>query len=170
MEPNGPKGPIFGQKANFCTKSHFSTFCSRVRATFVKKNGRRATKSSPSQLWGHRLPVTARALSARRLDSKSFWKIQTIKENSTWDFMFCSTRVSPLCIGSILGPETCKDQDVGQVGRLKLLVGKFRHLWLARLVAWNCYLVCFVICGWLGWSYEIVGWYASSFVVGCNHY
>ena len=39
-------------------------------AVFVKnKLGRRVKKSSPSPLWGHRLPVTALALSARGLDS-----------------------------------------------------------------------------------------------------
>ena len=38
----------------------------RETAAFVKTNGQRAKTSSPTSLWGHRLPVTAPALSALR--------------------------------------------------------------------------------------------------------
>ena len=46
----------------------FSTFRSGVTAVFVKKNQVDLSKSLPPPLllWGHRLPVTALTLSARR--------------------------------------------------------------------------------------------------------
>ena len=48
----------------------FSTFRSGVTAVTVKKSGWPVKKSSPFPLWGHRLPVTALALSARGLDKQ----------------------------------------------------------------------------------------------------
>ena len=51
-------------------------------ADFVKNPGQCFKKYSPSPLWGHRLPVTALALSARRLDKanrslRSLWRSTT---------------------------------------------------------------------------------------------
>ena len=81
----GPKNPDFDLKIHF-----FSVFCQRgvrnpwhwfcfetfgsIVRLFVSEfrpfswgePGRRAENSSPTPLWGHRLPVTALALSARR--------------------------------------------------------------------------------------------------------
>ena len=84
----GPKNPDFGPKIRFFVWDRvfwqsgarnprrwfrFGTFGSIVRF-FVSElrpfswgePGRRAKKSYPTPLWGHRLPVTALALSARR--------------------------------------------------------------------------------------------------------
>ena len=84
----GPKNPDFGPKIRFFVWDpvfwqsgarnprrwlRFGTFGSSVRL-FVSElrpfsrgePGRRAQKSYPTPLWGHRLPVTALALSARR--------------------------------------------------------------------------------------------------------
>ena len=84
----GPKNPHFGPKIRFFVWDpvfwqsgarnprrwfRFGTFGSSVRL-FVSElrpfsrgePGRRAQKSYPTPLWGHRLPVTALALSARR--------------------------------------------------------------------------------------------------------
>ena len=84
----GPKNPVFGPKLIFFVWDRvfwqsgarnprrwlrFGTFGSSVRL-FVSElrpfsrgePGRRAQKSYPTPLWGHRLPVTALALSARR--------------------------------------------------------------------------------------------------------
>ena len=54
----------------------FGTFGSSVRLFVFElrpfsrgEPGRRAQKSYPTPLWGHRLPVTALALSARGLDN-----------------------------------------------------------------------------------------------------
>ena len=46
-----------------------ATFRFRVTPVFVRGPVRRAKKSSPTPLWGHRLPVTALALSAHGLES-----------------------------------------------------------------------------------------------------
>ena len=46
-----------------------ATFRFRVTPVFVRGPVRRAKKSSPTPLWGHRLPVTVLALSARGLDN-----------------------------------------------------------------------------------------------------
>ena len=84
----GPKNSVFGPKISFFVWDpvfwqrgarnprrwfRFGTFGSIVRF-FVSElrpfswgePGRRAKKSYPTPLWGHRLPVTALALSARR--------------------------------------------------------------------------------------------------------
>ena len=49
----GPKSWFLAKKSNFC------------QTTPILVHGWRVKKSSPSPLWGHRLPVTALALSAR---------------------------------------------------------------------------------------------------------
>ena len=52
---------------SFRTWDQFFDFLFPSYSRFRKKKlGRRAKTPSPSQLWGHRLPVTALALSARR--------------------------------------------------------------------------------------------------------
>ena len=57
------QGPVFPFPGclNWCWSEN-SVFA------FVRGPSRRAKKSSPPPLWGHRLPVTALALSARGLD------------------------------------------------------------------------------------------------------
>ena len=94
----GPKNPVFGPKLIFFVWDRvfwqsgarnprrwfrFGTFGSILRF-FVSElrpfsrgePGRRAQKSYPTPLWGHRLPVTALALSARGLDKRYFTTVQ----------------------------------------------------------------------------------------------
>ena len=55
-----PENPFFAIGPRILSMVHFSP----------RQDGRCAKKSSPTPLRGHRLPVTALALSARRLDKK----------------------------------------------------------------------------------------------------
>ena len=54
---------------NFPPWKRFFDFPFRSYSCFRKKSGWRLKKSSPLPLWGHRLPVTALALSARGLEN-----------------------------------------------------------------------------------------------------
>ena len=85
-----PKNLIFAIRPQFCQRPvcspqrgrSFPTLGTIIRLSVpevqqfsLKKSGWRLKKSSPSSLWGHRLPVTALALSARGLDNKYLdWK------------------------------------------------------------------------------------------------
>ena len=63
----------------------FSTFRFRVTTFFVENIGKRTKKFSPTPLWGHRLPVTVLALSARGLDIlllKSWSEIVVINQHT----------------------------------------------------------------------------------------
>ena len=60
----GPKISVFGPKTRFLPNG--PNFRYGVTAVSVKKSGGPVKKSSPFPLWGHRLPVTALALSERR--------------------------------------------------------------------------------------------------------
>ena len=62
---NGPFVSL-GVTVHFPPWERFPTFRSGVTAVSVKKSGWRLKKSSPFSMWGHRLPVTALALPARR--------------------------------------------------------------------------------------------------------
>ena len=64
-------GPFvaLGETVHFPPWEQFFDFSFSSYGCFLKKKlGRRLKKSSPSPLWEHCLPVTALALSARRLD------------------------------------------------------------------------------------------------------
>ena len=84
-----PYDPNFGQRpSEWLFISHLGndipTFRSGVTAVFVKKSSWPVKKSFPSPLWGHRRPVTALALSARRqarfLLFEIAWQVNTKPE------------------------------------------------------------------------------------------
>ena len=81
-----PKNPIFcyktpilvndpfvaiGVTVHFPPCDRFFDFPFRSYSSFRKKIRLTRQKVSPSPLWGHRLPITALALSARGLDNKN---------------------------------------------------------------------------------------------------
>ena len=74
-----------------------ATFCFRVKPVFARGPVRRAKKSSPTPLGGHRLPVTALALSARR-PFKSWIKCRTatLQVNAKPVFTASTGRIAPL--------------------------------------------------------------------------
>ena len=66
--PNFVNGPFVAleETVHFALWDRFVDFSFPSSGSLLKKNGRRTKKSSPTPLWGHHLPVTALALSARR--------------------------------------------------------------------------------------------------------
>ena len=111
----GPKNPDFGPKIRFfvwdpvfCQRgvrnprrwlrfgtnvSSLRLFVPELRPFSWGEPGRRSKKSSPTPLWGHRLPVTALALEARGLDKKGL----TIYFNYIW------VPSNGLCVFYLLG-------------------------------------------------------------------
>ena len=95
----GPKISVFGPKIRFLPYDpnfaqwpifsppwkQFFDFPSGVTAVSVKKFSWPVKKSSPFPLWGHRLPVTALALSARGLDKRIELYLQ--EQGYVWDVM-----------------------------------------------------------------------------------
>ena len=92
----------------------FSTFRSGVTAVFVKKNQVDLSKSLPPPLllWGHRLPVTALTLSARRpfgLDNNEYkTQYQICKRLAGW------TNCCPCLIWSVMGITYIDVKNMGQ--------------------------------------------------------
>ena len=65
FDPNFCNSPLvaLGETVHFAPLERFFDFLFPSYGCFRKKSGRRAKKSSPTPLWGHRLPETALALS-----------------------------------------------------------------------------------------------------------
>ena len=170
---------VFVTKAGFHSDFHnmlqCDTMCYNMTLTsalgeMIKTHNKKRRKNSKKNLMRMYILHRARifwAIAVSHLFSSLHWArspLSRFMRKEWWFFCICYP-VTRECW--LFSPIVWK---LSTVLRIFCPPAQFRRLWLARLVAWNCYLVCFVICGWLGWSYEIVGWYASSFVVGCKHY
>ena len=99
----------FGVTVHFPPWNWFFNFTFQSYSCFRKKSGWRLKKSSPSPLWGHRLPVTALAPSARGLDkswngtSKSGVQQKVHPKLLTWSAMlsgFLCTHTTQLALFS----------------------------------------------------------------------